>query len=434
MRLLLMLALPLLSAAQSYVPAFPGAEGFGAGTPGGRGGRVLYVTNLNDAGPGSLRAAVDTPGARVILFQVGGRIELKSPIRVRRPQVTIAGQTAPGDGICLAHYPLSIETSDVIVRYLRVRLGDESGYEGDAVSIGSPSRNVILDHVSASWSIDEALSASGNIANVTVQWSLISESLTNSIHAKGTHGYGSLLRAVGGVSYHHNLWAHHNGRNPRLGDNYGEGDEPTYDIRNNVIYNWGGYGTGVIDGRISVNYLGNYFRGGPNSRLTRAFYMGDAAGDFTRFFLWGNVVEQRPEVESNNALLFDRTQMNGRPLVTIAPSVFAMPEYSLDWARAAMERVLEGAGATLPRRDAVDTRVVETVRNRAGRLIDSQNEVGGWPEYRGGVAPLDTDGDGLPDDWERERGLNPDDPATGALRLPSGYTILDLYLDELTRR
>jgi pectate lyase len=221
------------------LPDFPGAEGFGATTPGGRGGRVIYVTTLDDSGPGSLRAAIGAQGPRTILFRVGGVIDLQSALVVREPFVTIAGQTAPGGGICLRGDNFGIATHDVVVRFLRVRLGDLRRREVDTFSIADGSRNVVVDHCSASWSIDETLSPSGDISDVTVQWCIISESLNNSLHSKGPHGYGSLLRATGGVSLHHNLWSHHNGRNPRFGDNYAEGPFPTFDFRNNVIYNWG---------------------------------------------------------------------------------------------------------------------------------------------------------------------------------------------------
>jgi pectate lyase len=203
------------------LPAFPGAEGFGANTPGGRGGKVLFVTHLNDSGPGSLRAACEAAGPRIVIFRVSGTIALKTPIVVRQPYLTVAGQTAPGDGICLRDQPFAIATHDVVVRHIRSRLGDESAQEQDAFGVLHGSRDVVIDHVSATWSIDEALSLSGNNQNITIQWCLIGESLRQSKHAKGAHGYGSLARANGPVTFHHNLWIHNDARNPRLGDNYG---------------------------------------------------------------------------------------------------------------------------------------------------------------------------------------------------------------------
>jgi len=223
--------------AASDLPAFPGAEGFGAQTPGGRGGKVIPVVNLNDSGPGSLRAACEAEGARIVIFRVAGIIDLKKNIKVTEPFLTLAAQTAPGDGICLRGFALEIRTHDVIVRYLRSRPGAGSGKEVDAMDVGSGAHDVVIDHCSATWAVDENLSPSGSISNVTVQWCLIAEGLNHSIHHKGAHGYGSLVRAVGGLSLHHNLWAHNNARNPRLGENYHQPPYPTFDVRNNVIYN-----------------------------------------------------------------------------------------------------------------------------------------------------------------------------------------------------
>ena len=222
-------AKPLVASASrnlSPLPAFPGAEGFGATTPGGRGGRVIFVTNLEDGGPGSFRAACDAEGPRIVVFRVSGLITLATPIVIKNPYLTIAGQTAPGDGVCLRNYTFIVATHDVVVRYLRSRLGDVSAQEADSITLASGAHDVILDHCSATWSIDESLSLAGNVSNVTVQWCLIAEGLNHSKHSKGAHGYGSLSRANGPVTWHHNLWAHNNARNPRLGDNYGSPNPP----------------------------------------------------------------------------------------------------------------------------------------------------------------------------------------------------------------
>lgn len=432
MRIVAVVAAALGCAWAQDVPAFPGAEGFGAYARGGRGGKVLWVDNLNDAGPGSLRAAVEAKGPRIVVFRTGGIIDLKSNLRVREPFLTIAGQTAPGDGVCLRNRTLSIETNDVIVRHVRVRFGDFAGVEGDAVSIASGSRRVIVDHCSASWSIDESLSPSGDIRDVTVQWCFITESLYRSIHAKGPHGYGSLVRATGGVTLHHNLWAHHNGRNPRLGDNYGEPPWPVYDVRNNVMYNWGSYCTGVVDGQIRVNYVANYLKPGPATRVSRnPISIGEEASENTRFFLAWNVMEQRQDLIDNNARMFDRMVLNGRPLVTVAEEPFEVPAVLTDHPMDAFERVLAGAGATKPVRDAIDDRVALTVRLGTGRLIDAPGDVGGWPVYAAGVPPVDTDEDGMPDDWELARGLDPLDASDGARPGPDGYTWVEIHLNEL---
>src|SRR3712207_3788118 len=233
------------------LPAFPGAEGAGALALGGRGGRVLRVTNLEDSGPGSLRVAVEAKGPRTIIFDVGGTIRLSKPLVVRNGQVTIAGQNAPGGGITLRDRHFEIAADDVVVRYIRARLGDEGAVESDAFTI-SRGKQVIVDHVSASWSVDETLSSGSDyktpkddLRDVTVQWSIISESMRRSVHAKGDHGYGSLLRGAKGarMSFHHNLWAHHAARMPRPG-NYLTPQQDSvgasYDFRSNVFYNWGG--------------------------------------------------------------------------------------------------------------------------------------------------------------------------------------------------
>lgn len=422
-----LLAMPLLVLAQG-IPAFPEAEGFGSRTPGGRGGKALAVTTLADSGPGSLRQAVATPGSRIIVFRVSGVIDLKSPLRVQEPFVTIAGQTAPGDGICLRGRGLIIETHDVVVRFLRSRPGDIAGVELDAISVAGNSRNVILDHCSASWATDEVLSPSGGIADVTVQWCLIAESLNRSVHRKGPHGYGSLARAAGGVSLHHNIWAHHAGRNPRLGDNYGRAPFPTFDVRNNVIYDLGG--PSIVGDRLSVNYVNNFVKPGPSSNLRRGLLRPTDKSE-GRFYLDGNVVASRPDLAGNPARLFDRIEIDGRKLVELVPRPFEAPAVHTVPAEEAYQIVLAQAGATVPTRDAVDRRIVAGIQNGTGSLIDSQREVGGWPAYRSAPAPVDTDGDGMPDKWERARSLNPRDPADGAALAPGGYTNVEIYLNEL---
>jgi pectate lyase len=427
---MLVTVLFLSAIAAADPPAFPGAEGYGSTTPGGRGGKTLFVENLDDSGPGSLRAAVEAEGPRTILFRTGGLITLSKPLIIRNPFVTIAGQTAPGDGICLKGGSLVVATHDVIIRHLRSRLGNQSG-EGDAISIATPSRRAILDHVSASWSVDESLSPSGDIASVTVQWSLITESLNKSVHGKGQHGYGTLARAVGGVTFHHNLWAHHNGRNPRFGDNYGKGDPAFYDFRNNVLYDWGSYCTGLTDGRIRVNYVNNFLRYGPSSSKRNPIHMGDNATEDTRFFLQGNIVDLRDDLTSDNRRLFDRTEAPGKRLVTIESSAFTAPPVQTSTAAEAYEQVLRYAGATVPRRDSVDARVIATVRDKNGRIIDSQDDVGGWPAYASGTAPIDTDRDGIPDVWESSHKLNPRNAADALTKTAQGYTWLEVYCNEL---
>jgi hypothetical protein len=376
-------------------PAFPGAEGFGAMSKGGRGGKVLFVTNLNDAGPGSLRAACETPGPRIVVFRVAGIVDLKSTIRIKEPFLTIAGQSAPGDGICIRGHGIQIDADDVVVRFLRVRPGDIAGDEVDALSVGGNSRRVIIDHCSTSWSVDENLSPSGNIAGVTVQWCVIAESLNRSVHKKGAHGYGSLVRAAGGVTLHHNLWAHNHGRNPRLGDNYGRPPRPTLDIRNNVMYNY--EGLSVVGDFLDVNYAGNYLEPGPSARPGKLSPTSTAEA---RFFFDGNLLRGRRASPED---LFTRIEKDGRKYVELVQHPFEAAPVAMQPAADAFRLVLDHAGATAPVRDAVDARIVAQVRSGAGRIIDSQRDVSGWPEYKSAPAPKDTDEDGMPDDIGRSR-------------------------------
>ncbi len=411
--------------------AFPGAEGFGAKTAGGRGGKAIFVRNLNDAGPGSFREAVSAKGPRTVIFRVSGLITLKSPIVISEPFLTVAGQTAPGDGICLRGNEVSIRTHDVIVRYMRFRPGDISEGEPDGLDVMQNSHDVIVDHCSATWSIDEDLSPSGNISNITVQWSLIAEGLNNSIHHKGPHGYGSLARAAGGVTLHHNLWAHNTQRNPRLGDNYGKQPFPQFDVRNNVMYDFGTACSGWTGDHLKANYVANYIRPGPSSLSKQNIIALLDSADVT-YFVSGNVVDGHPDWTRNNALLFTGNRNPAPARYTLADKPFDVPPVHTTSAEEALNDVLERVGATLPRRDQVDTRIVGEVKGRTGSVIDSQWEVGGWPEYHSARPPRDTDVDGIPDDWERAHGLNPDDPSDAMKSdTPSGYTNLEIFLNSL---
>lgn len=412
------------------VPAFPGAEGFGAYAVGGRGGQVLAVTNLEDYRPGkeavipgSLRAACEAKGPRIVVFRVSGVIPLKAPLTIREPFLTLAGQTAPGEGICLKNYGLVIrDTHDVIVRHLRVRPGDEIVAEQDAISLYRV-QNVIVDHCSASWSNDETLSVTGGgSTNVTVQWCFITESLNQSHHAKGAHGYGSLLRMDGDMTFHHNLYAHHTTRCPRPGTYGDETRGLLLDFRNHVIYNWLNVPGYSAEDPARMNYIGNYLKPGPSTRnATVAFRVG---GERTALYVANNLLEGRPAGDPWAIIELGRGQKLSEPLV-VAPVRTETPQ-------AAYESVLRHAGATKPVRDAVDARIVKEVRSGTGRIIDSQKEVGGWPAYRSEKPPLDSDGDGMPDEWERQHGLNPNDPSDGARdRDGDGYTNLEEYLNAI---
>lgn len=431
-RAVLLLATLALAAAPlpAGLPSFPGAEGFGATTPGGRGGRAIFVTNLDDSGPGSLRAACEAEGPRIVVFRVAGYIALKRPITVTQPFLTIAGQSAPGDGVCLRDASFGIATHDVIVRYLRCRLGDESGRQDDCLDLLGRAYHCILDHCSATWSVDECLSTSGDNQNCTIQWCLIGESLNQSKHAKGKHGYGSLARANGPVSWHHNLWIHNDARNPRLGDNYGRGGlHPTFDVRNNVMYNFGGTASGLTQGILKVNYVGNYLRPGPSSRATKPITVGHPS-ELT-YYIRDNIFEGHDALTADNAQFFTTVEWEGKREVHLVATPFAAAPVTTVPARDALELVLASVGASRPRRDAVDRRLVDHVRTRTGKLINSQAEVGGWPVLSGAPLPVDTDDDGLPDAWETARGLNPREAGDAAKLAPSGYSHLEEYLNSL---
>ncbi|ACQ81604.1 hypothetical protein Bcav_3362 [Beutenbergia cavernae DSM 12333] len=412
------------------VPAFPGAEGCGRWVTGGRGGSVYVVTTLADSGPGSLRDAVSASN-RTVVFAVSGTIELASRLDIKGSNVTVAGQTAPGDGICIAGYPTRVAGSNVVVRYLRCRMGDVTGVEEDAMW-ARRTQDVVIDHCSLTWSTDEALSVYENV-NVTVQWCLVAESLTMSVNHKGRHGYGGIWGGDN-VTYHHNLIAHHTNRNPRFAPRADSGvDAPLLvDHRNNVIYNWGfnsSYGGESSDG---INMIGNYYRPGPNTltevegRIVEPVITNlGGPGDW---FVDGNVVEGFPDVTADNWL-----GVHGDvPYIRLDAPATLSDGVETDDAAVALDRVLDGVGAILPRRDAVDARIVADVRAGRGRHINSQSEVGGWPELHSAPALLDTDGDGIPDEWEIAHGLDPFDPSDGSAVGDDGYTNLERYLNSIT--
>ena len=421
------------------VPAFPGAEGFGAQSIGGRGGKVLFVTNLNDSGPGSLRAAVKADGPRTVIFRVSGTVALKSAIVITKPYITIAGQTAPGDGICLKNHSLVVAADHVIVRHIRCRPGDNAKAESDALSI-SPGRDIIVDHCSASWSVDETLSASsrGRLGNVTVQWCIISESLHDSIHHKGPHGYGSLVRGGfgNGYTYHHNLYAHHHARLPRPGKNNNRSTDPEgfiLDFRNNVIYNWAGrtagYNADGSNGTNSItkmNFAGNYYKAGVNSTGNLAF---SESTHSTRAWFSGNCMNGSYPDDPWSLVSFSKFSDEDLEAYKLS-SPIPVPAVKTDDAITAYKRVLVEVGALLPKRDAVDTRIVGEVRNGTGKIIDDEEQVGGWPELKSAESPDDSDKDGMPDDWEKQHGFDPDDSTDGNADADAdGYTNLEEYLN-----
>ena len=414
--------------------AFPGAEGSGRFAAGGRGGQVIIVTSLADSGPGTLRAAVEAKGPRIVVFAVDGTIKLAKPLRITEPNITIAGQSASGGGITLRDHPLEVAADDVVIRFIRSRLGDESKSESDAIWVLAGHR-IILDHVSASWSVDETLSASANYKagqgfwDLTVQWSIIADSLTHSLHAKGEHGYGSLIRGGQGsrISFHHDLWANHEARMPRPG-NYSGPDVDSlgafFDFRCNTFYNWGGSHSGYNADKAtlaSYNFVNNTYIAGPNSVKMFAF---DESNSLAHAWFAGNSMNGAIPVDQWS--LVSGLQVPGYRLdkpVEMAP-------VACESAAAGYDAVLAWAGASKSR-DAVDLRVIAGVRARTGKQIDTQGEDGGWPDLVQGKPAADRDHDGMPDAWERAHGLNPDKDDSATDRDGNGYTAIEDYLNGL---
>lgn len=433
------------------VPAFPGAEGAGAVTPGGRGGRVIYVTNLQDRGPGSFRDAVEAAGPRIVVFEVGGRIDLQSPVIIRHPFLTIAGQTAPGDGICISGDTTTIDASDVVIRYLRFRRGNLTSRDDALNAVHSPGR-LIIDHCSFSWGLDENVSiyrymkpdGKGGfeklpIEDVTIQWCISSEALDLNNHAFGSTWGGRR------ASFHHNLFAHNTARNPSIG----WGDQ--IDFRNNLLFNWrhrtidGGDSTSVL------NIVANYLKPGPatsGGAVRHRIAKPEAFRNFNErpepgfWHVSGNVVEGHATVTADNwaggvqydggpekAAEVDRLIADGR-----ARAPWPMPGVRTSSASEAYATVLAHSGATRPRRDAVDDRIVREVSlgqpTFGNGIVKVPADVGGWPEYRSVTPPVDTDRDGMPDAWERRFNLDPHNPADGIADPDrDGYTSLEEYLN-----
>lgn len=435
--------------AQETVPAFPEAEGFGAGAVGGRGGDVYIVTNLEDHGSGSLRYGIVTAdGPRTIVFEVSGTIELQSSLEVDKSNITIAGQTAPGEGITLSGYVLRLEADHLIVRYLRARMGDQHHNEMDAVQVSRGS-HIILDHLTASWGIDEVLSfQSDDIDSITVQWCMVTESLNDSYHHKGGHGAAQIIGALH-QTVHHNLYAHHNHRSPKVsGRRHCE-----VDFRNNVIYNWGK--NNCYDGSTSyLNWTKNYYKAGPGTDegvRHRIFRLSDE--DITK-----NNDRWRDSETYETSLYAEENYVHGYPSVTEdnwaggvalydganeadhrAHTPFEFPGITEQSAVGAYPLVLADVGASLAR-DPIDQRIVDEVARggtkytgpKTGKpgIIDSQRDVGGLPALYSLPAPIDTDRDGMPDFWEEQFGLDAHDSANNSGD-PDGdvYTNIEEYIN-----
>jgi hypothetical protein len=457
---------------QASIPAFPGAEGGGKYSFGGRGGKVCVVTSLEDSGPGTLREACEQGGARIVVFNVAGIIRLKTPLIIRAPYITIAGQTAPGDGVCVAGETVWINTHDVIIRYMRFRRGETHvGRRDDAIG-GNPIGNIIIDHVSASWGLDENMSmyrhmyndSTGAIeqklgtVNITIQNSIFAEALDT-----WNHAFGSTLGGEN-CSFMRNMWANNAGRNPSIGWN------GIFNFANNIVFNWVHRSMDGGDYRAQFNIINNYFKPGPatpkNSTVGHRILKPESGRSklkyqvFGRAYVNGNIMEGYDHITKNN--------WDGGVQVEDEPNVgkyidnmkvdkpLPMPEFTILPARDAFNYVLANVGATLPKRDAVDKRVVEQVRTgkiaykegvqlpetqfKHRRLpIDSYkqgiitdpSQVGGYPEYKG-IPYKDADNDGMPDAWEKRIGLNPNSAADASSdRNKDGYTNIEEYLNSV---
>lgn len=474
----MLLCLASITAAQDRTPAFPGAEGFGRYTTGGRGGNVYHVTSLADDGTeGTLRWALGKSGAKTIVFDVSGTIHLQSSLDIAIGNVTIAGQTAPGDGICVADYPVAIKANNVIVRYMRFRLGNKNvllnGADGWDAFGGMDQENIIVDHCSVSWSIDECLSVLGN-KNTTVQWCLVAQSLVNSGHSKGAHGYGGNWGGSG-ASFHHNLIAHHGSRTPRLGPRPTTQLDERMDMRNNVIYNFGGNGCYGGEG-MTVNIVNNYYKPGPGTSTDKKGYRIAGIGIRTqsyvdtypayapalhlwgKYFVTGNYNTKYSSVNNDNWTYgiinqIDASGCDGTFTAETKDSIklaepmdfVATTTHSAD---DAYDRVLDYAGASLSR-DSFDELMVSDARNGAAsytgkglskgfvnsqddnRPADAADDWSAWPTLNSTAAPIDTDGDGMPDEWEKSNGLDPSDPSDGKTIGTDGYSNLENYLNSL---
>lgn len=370
---------PGVSAFSASIPVFPGAQGFGTDTPAGRGGKIIKVRNLKDSGPDSLRAAIETAGPRIIVFEVGGTIKLTKKLTIAEPYVTISGQTAPPPGISLRGAGISVKTHDVLIQHLRIRVGDEkngsSHHNRDGIGIiGAPAFNVVLDHLSVSWAIDENVSTWYAPHNATISNSIISEGLHHSLHPEGSHSKGILIGdGSKNISLVRNLLSHNYDRNPRLKGNV------SVVVMNNVVYN--GKNQMVIgseSGPSSVTAVGNVFLGGPNSpEQIKPINVAPSCPPGTHIYLEDNYAP--------SPVFFFQTPFD--PRVSTPP--LWHPSLVASDHSVAKSWVSAHAGARPKDQDEVDQRVVREVLTGKGKIIDSQQEVGGWPDLPETFRPLD---------------------------------------------
>ena len=480
---------------QAQIPAFPGAEGGGMYSFGGRGGKVLTVTNLNDDGPGSFRWACEQGGARIIVFNVSGIIRLKSPIYVRAPYITIAGQTAPGEGICIAGESFQVDTHDVVVRHMRFRRGETNVMNREDSFGGNPVGNIMIDHCSCEWGLDENISFYRHMFDMNngkpkEKKPTVNVTIQNTISAKAldtwNHAFGS---TIGGenTTFMRNLWADNTGRNPSVGW------AGVFNFVNNVVYNWVHRTADGGEYKSMFNFINNYYKPGPltpkdtpiGRRITKSESRSEGLFPFKQFgrvYASGNIMEGYPEVTKNNwnggIQTADKDgDMNETELALMRSNEpFMMPPVTIMGAETAFKWVLANAGATVPCRDIVDQRICEEVRTGQAYYVDkyekkvkdnpfgdmwglhdkSKNEegffkyrrlpqdsykqgiitdprqMGGYPEYKAWEPYVDTDNDGMPDAWEKANGLNPNDPSDATKDCNGdGYTNIEKYINAI---
>lgn len=461
---------------QAKIPAFPGAEGGGAYSFGGRGGKVITVTNLNDSGPGSFREACEQGGARIVVFNVAGIIQLKSPIIVRAPYITIAGQTAPGDGVCIAGESFWVNTHDVVVRHMRFRRGETNVGRRDDAFGGNPVGNIMIDHCSTSWGLDENISFYRHMFNPgegykELKLPTVNVTIQNTISAQAldtyNHAFGSTLGGEN-CTFMRNLWASNAGRNPSIGWN------GVFNFVNNVIYNWVHRSVDGGDYTALYNIINNYYKPGPltpkNSPVGHRLLKPESGRSkldhyvFGRVYADGNIMEGNERVTRNNwdggIQVQDQANTQGYTELMKWNEPFPMPQFPIMSAKESYDFVLQHAGATLPKRDIVDERVIEEVKTGKNYYVKGLNpdefyqfeyrrlpkdsytkgiitdikQVGGYPEYKG-KPYVDTDMDGMPDKWEKANGLNPKDPSDALKDITGdGYTNIEKYINGISTK
>ncbi|MBL8992008.1 MAG: hypothetical protein JNM63_01625 [Spirochaetia bacterium] len=420
---------------ETSLPVFPGAEGAGTKTKAGRGGRVIFVTNLNNSGAGSLREALEAVGPRIVIFKVSGIIDAVELLFISHPYITVVGQTAPGKGILIRGAGLVINTHDVLVQHLRFRPGNQGQIkadDNDAIAVFGPTENipgaynVVIDHVSCSWSEDEIFSTWFAPHDITVSWSIFSEALNRSRHPKITHSAGFLMaKDSRRISAHHNLLAHNDFRNPLIQDGLNE-------FSYNLVYNWGELPAEFnrTDGYNMINFIGNRYKKGPSSLALTS--------DATELRFNFPKTEGVPllYLSDNDLPVFDSNNPGAvvKTFPFIAPSRFPVPVITAPASLTVNEtNVLARAGALWTRRDSVDVRIVGEYNSGTGKIIDSPNDVGGYPSIPNQTdTTSDADGDGMPDSWETSHGLNPNAAADANQdRDGDGYTNIEEYLFSL---